>query len=142
MQDAYLSVADVKAAKESKPLEIEQVTVPEWGNPEKPDPVVNICELDGEEFDQFQIDAFGSESPADGETRITGFRHHLLAHALRDGDRRRIFQSTEDVDALGKMGAKTIARLFTIASRLNGLDKDEISQIAGNSRSPAKNGSG
>jgi len=104
-------------------LKREQVAVPEWGGD------VWVRTMTGAERDDYEQEYLEAKKVA-GD-RIPNLRARLLARTLCDADGKSLL-TTADVDALGAQPADVLARLFNVASRLNGLSKADAEELEKN----------
>jgi hypothetical protein len=113
-------------------LKLERVPVPEWGA----DAEVLLRTFTGLERAQFEEEVLGNaEKPAEKHL----FLAELLARTLVGEDGERLFQTREDTRAILDKNGAVLVRLGGIASKLNGLSKEEQEVITKNSE-PAQNG--
>lgn len=105
-------------------LKRETVAVPEF------DGTVVIQELTATERDAFEASCVKRKGKKT-ETDATNFRAKLVVQSARDETGARLFADT-DVDAIGKLSASAINRLFEVACRLSGLTDTEVEELAGN----------
>lgn len=64
---------------------------------------------------------------------LANLRAKLVAACLVDDNGDRIFTSAQDVSELGTLPAKLLSRLADVASEMNGLEDEDIEDLAGNS---------
>lgn len=102
-------------------LQRKEVTVKEWGGS------VFVRSMTGSERDAWEQSII-----AGAERNLDNIRARLVVLTAVDAEGRRIFEN-DDADALGKKSAKALDRLFAAASRLNGLGRADIEELAGNS---------
>lgn len=87
---------------------------------------VFVSTLNGKDFGKFQKSVY----QRDGKKLITdeeNFTVKLLVWTVVNEKGERIFND-KDIEELQKKSAKTIQKLFDVASRLNGLSKDVIDE--------------
>ncbi len=113
-----LSKSDILEAKD---IESEVVQVPEWGGE------VMVYGLKLAEKDEW-IDSVVSG----GNANIRGATVKLCALCIRDEKGKRVFEDT-DLTSLSNKSAKPLDRIFQVAQRLSGLDKDEVKDVVKNS---------
>ena len=101
-------------------LKSEVVNVPEWGGE------VTVRTLTGDEKDVYEMGLYGN-----GKKEIRHIRAGLLARAIVDKDGNRLFTDA-DVLALGAKSAAAIDRIYTVASRLNAMTKEDEKQLEKN----------
>lgn len=115
-------------------IKSELVHVPEWGGD------VMVCGLSGAQ--RGELEASILEIKEKSQTvRLQFLKVRMCALAIRDEDNRRMF----DDDELGELGAKSaqaIERIYTVASRLSGMDKEEVEKLAKNLESEGSADSG
>ena len=111
-KEEILSCSDVK---------IETVHVPEWGG--------DICvkTITAQEQDEWSV----LVSEQRGIKKINA-QASFLVMCLCDESGNLIF-TKEDIESLGKKSAGAMNRIFNVASRLNGLSKDDLKEIEKNS---------
>lgn len=86
-----------------------------------------IKEMSGKERDAFEAFTY-----MNGKPNYDRFRARLLARTLCDSEGNLIF-AENDVDALADLPSGELVRLFAIASKVNGLTKDDVDELAKNS---------
>lgn len=64
--------------------------------------------------------------------RAPNYRGSLAARTLSDAQGNRLF-TDDDADALAKLSARDLDRIFDLATELNGLGADAIEELEGNS---------
>lgn len=114
-------------------LSFEDVEVPEWGGS------VRVRALSGHDRDEFEASMAtmrGKKLVPDTEN----IRAKLVARCLIDEQGDPMF-SQRDVWELGKKSAAALDRIFEVASRLSGLDADDIEELEGNSAGDQNGGS-
>ena len=113
-----LSKADIL---KSVDVSCEAVVVPEWG--------VTLCVkvMSGTERDSFEASVIGD----DHKVKADNLRAKLLVRCLCDEEGKRLFDDA-DATALGGKSAIVLDRLFTIAQRVNALDKRDIEELEKN----------
>lgn len=102
-------------------LVTEQVEVPEWKA------TVNVRTLTGTERDDFEASII-----KDRKTDLRNIRAKLCVKCIVDDKGKPVFTGA-DVVELGKKSALALDRVFTVASRLNGLSPKDIEELAKNS---------
>jgi hypothetical protein len=102
-------------------LPLQEVSVPEWGGH------VWVRTMRAVERDAFEVAAMNG----DGVNR-ENFRARLAVATLVDDDGTLLFGAS-DMDALGKKSAAALDRVMGVAMRLNGLSKDDVEDLVGNS---------
>lgn len=101
--------------------QVEEVHIPEWGDS------VFIKGMSGAERDAFEM-----SSRRKGETDLRNYRARFLVRTLVTESGVRLFRD-EDAAILGKYPSRVISRMFDVASRLSGMDEDEVEETEGNS---------
>jgi hypothetical protein len=122
-RDAILAAASLKT---------EEVEVGEWGG------VVLVRELRGRERDEWEASLAvqrGKQMVPD----VANMRAKLVARCVVDADLEPVFTQA-DVNALGDLSAAALDRVFTVASRLSGLDEKDLEEMAGNSATAGPGG--
>ena len=112
LRDTILQAWDIKS---------EKVTIPEWGV------TVNVQGMTGAERDAFEGDCL-----SDGKATVSNVRAKLAVRCLRNDDGSRVF-SDADAPTLGAKSAAALDRVFEIASRLCGIGKKDVEELAKNS---------
>jgi hypothetical protein len=108
-------------------LPIEAVDVPEWGG------TVYVRTISGRERDDFEESMLTGKGK-NRQVNTRNIRAKLCALCLCDVNGVPLF-GNEDVDALGQKSAAALDRLFTVATRLNGISKEDVEELAKNSPS-------
>ena len=128
MGGAYLGRdAILKAAS----LKTEEVRVPEWADPESGADTVLVRELRGRERDEWEASLAvqrGKQMVPD----VANMRAKLVARSVVGEDGEPVF-TQQDVAALGELSAAALDRVFEVASRLSGLNPDDLEEMAKNS---------
>jgi len=112
-------------------LRTEEVRVPEWASPESGADMVLVRELRGRERDEWEASLAvmrGGQMVPD----VANMRAKLVARTVVGEDGEPLF-SQQDVNALGELSAAALDRVFEAASRLSGLGKDAVEEMAKNS---------
>ena len=102
------------------------VDVPEWGG------VVRVRMLTARERDAFEASCMKTKRDGSSEFNPVNVRAKLVALCLVDAQGQRLF-GEDDISALGRKSAKALSRIFTEASKLNGLTADDVKSLEGNS---------
>lgn len=123
-KDQILAAADIQT---------EEVEVPEWGGS------VIVKALSGAERDSYEELILRKGTSGKFEMVFPNMRAKLLVKTLVDADLKPIF-TDKDVKALGEKNAEVLDRLFEVASRLSGISREDVDELAKNSGS-AQNGS-
>ena len=121
-----------------KTLKREKVVIPEI----KEGAVVFISEMTAADRDEFEYETFIKGNPDVGigiDTKdktkmlspMKNIRAALVAKTAVDENGKRLFTS-KDVEALGKIAAKPIDRMFEVAQRLNGMKKEDLEVVVKN----------
>lgn len=105
-RDAILSCSD---------LEVEKVSVPEWGGH------IFMRVLTGTEKDEYEKKVIDSDK--EGAKDFRGLRQKLIAMSACDESGNRIF-TDKDIKALGEKSSAVLTRLFEKANELNTLSSD------------------
>jgi hypothetical protein len=127
---AHLSRDEILA---SKSLRTEEVAVPEWGGS------VLVRELSGRERDEWEA----SLAVQRGKTMVpdvANIRAKLAARTIVSDDGEPVFTQS-DVAALGELSAAALDRVFDVASRLSGLNPEDVEAMTGNSGAAPGGGS-
>ena len=117
----------------AKSLRTEEVKVPEWGG------TVLVRELSGRERDEWEA----SLAVQRGKTMVpdvANIRAKLAARTIVGDDGEPVF-TQQDVAALGELSAAALDRVFDVASRLSGLNPEDVEAMTGNSGAAPGGGS-
>lgn len=109
--------AFIQAQKDKLP--VEPVVLSEWN-----DATLYVKTLNGAQKDTFDAEITDDE----GKLNLENFRAKLLAHTLciDEAGNVRVYEKPEDgYEELGQLSALTIAKLYKVAKRLNGMDEKE-----------------
>lgn len=102
----------------------EDVPVPEWGV----DCVVRIRSMSAAGRDEWEA----AIVTAKGAVNLPNIRARLVALCAVDEGGARLFESADDIAALGRKSAKAVQRLFDAASRLNALREEDVEELRKN----------
>lgn len=105
-------------------LKRELVSVPEWGGD------VYVRVITGDELGGFQA-MFLEAKGADRSENMSRMIADLCALTLCDETGLRLF-ATSEMRTLGAKSASALNRVFAVSLRLNGLNKDDVDELAGN----------
>ena len=117
----------------AKSLRTEEVDVPEWGG------TVLVRELSGRERDEWEA----SLAVQRGKTMVpdvANIRAKLAARTIVGDDGEPVF-TQQDVAALGELSAAALDRVFDVASRLSGLNPEDVEAMTKNSGAAPGGGS-
>jgi len=117
----------------AKSLRTEEVKVPEWGG------TVLVRELSGRERDEWEA----SLAVMRGKTMVpdvANIRAKLAARTIVGDDGEPVF-TQQDVAALGELSAAALDRVFDVASRLSGLNPEDVEAMTKNSGAAPGGGS-
>lgn len=117
-----MSIKDKALARRGQ-RQLQKVEMPDWGEP------VYIKGMSAAEKDDFE--AAQVSLNAKGKA-LHNFRARLVVATACDEQGNRVF-SDEDVDALGELPAKDVAKLFDVATKLNGMSKEDVEDLEKNS---------
>jgi hypothetical protein len=112
-RDAILSASD---------LPTEDVEVPEWGGS------VRVRTMTGAERDQLE----GEQIALPKGDQARNFRARLVVRTACDEAGASLF-TVSDVNALAGKSAAALDRVFTVATRLNGMSKTDVEELEKNS---------
>ncbi len=107
-------------------LQTSEVEVPEWGG------TVLVRGLSGVERDAFEssmIKGTGKNQKVDTQN----IRAKLCSLAIVDEQGKRIFDTMEAIEALGKKSASALTRVYDMASKLSGLREEDVEELVKNS---------
>lgn len=99
----------------------EEVFVPEWNDS------VLIRAMSGAERDAFEM-----ANRRKGKLDLRNYRAKFLVRCIVNENGTKILTDAQAVD-LGKRSSAVVDRLFTVASKLSGMDDDETEAVEGNS---------
>jgi hypothetical protein len=108
----------------------EVVSVPEWGGE------VMVRSLGGDERDAWELGELDARNRAEKSGAAAdrrGLRARLCALCICDEKLEALFSSADDVERLGAKSAAALDRVFAVAQRLNGLSKEDVRELEGNS---------
>ena len=108
----------------SNVLPVEEIDVPEWGG------TVRVQGLSALERDRFEAETFAAAGRKDASW--LGARARLVSRTVVDEEGRRLFNKA-DVDALGRLSATGLSRVWETALRLSGMDRRDIEELTKNS---------
>jgi hypothetical protein len=104
-------------------LPTETVEVPEWGGE------VIVTLMTGEARDAFETSVYG----LDGKQRdFTNATAKLVSATVVDEKGRRIFNTPQEVEALGRKSARALNRIATAARRLNAISREDLEEMEKN----------
>ena len=111
----------------------EKVPAPEWASPDvKPeDAYVWVRTMEGEERDKWE-ESLTVQGGKKIKVNLDGIRAKLAVKTCVDDDGNQLF-TEEDIAKLNKLSCLPLARVFDVASRLNGLSQEDIDDIVGKS---------
>jgi hypothetical protein len=115
---SYLNKGDILGASDD---EFVDVDVPEWGGK------VRIKGLSGAERDRFES-SLAKMHKGQMVPDLINSRARLVAMSIVDDNGRRMFADTEVVQ-LGSKSSKALDRVFEAATRLSGINPEEIEKI-------------
>lgn len=105
-------------------LRVEDVDVPEWGG------TVRVREMTGSERDQFEMASIVRRGK-NREVNLRNLRARLVVMSCVDEKGERLF-SNADIEALGKLGAAGIQRVYDKAMELSGLSDADVDELTEN----------
>ena len=108
-----------------------RVNVPEWGG-HLFVRTMSAGERDAYEAETYDLSKGGKSN--DAKTMMANARARLLVRTLVDEEGTRLFEDS-DVEALGQKSGQIVDRVFTVASKLNGLSAADVDELVGNSKS-------
>jgi len=109
----------------AKDLKIERVEVPEWGG------AVMVKSMTGSERDEFENSVL-RQNGRNVQLNTRQMRAKLCSWTVVDEAGKRMFTES-DVAALGGKSAAGLDRVFTVASRLSGISREDVEELAKNS---------
>lgn len=118
-----LSKSAILAADDRKIIPID---VPEWGGQ------VFLRAMSGKDRDSFENELVNEKQTG----RIANMRALLCVRVICDESGARIFDDG-DVAALGEKSAPALARVFTAATKLNGIGSEAVAEV-GNGSAPVQ----
>ena len=123
-----------KQILEANDVKSEIVAVPEWGGE------VMAYGLTGTERDQM-TKLLMIQKGDSTELNLENHSAKLCSLAIRDEEGKRLF-SEKDIEELGKKNGTALQRVFVVAQRLSGLDKETIEGMTKNSKQTQSGDSG
>ncbi len=114
-----LGATDILSADD---MEIVLVEVPEWGGH------VFIKTLTGAERDAFEAGMIETRGKS-REVNIKNIRASLVAACACTADGGRLFTISQ-TEALGLKAAKPLDRIFSVASKMNGISEEDVEELA------------
>ena len=118
-----LSKADILAVNDRV---TELVEVPEWGGS------VYVRTMSAAERDREERRIYDAQQGKKGSEAMANFRARFLALTLVDEQGTPLFTMRE-VDQLAEKSFAVVSRLFEVSQRINGVTKEEMEAIEGNS---------
>ena len=118
-----MSVLSKNQILECQDLRAETVEVPQWGGS------VSIRVMSGVDRDIFDAEMHASRKS--GRDFMANFRARLVARCLVDEAGQRMFSETE-IEQLGQKSGVALDVIFQAASKLNGLSKEAVEDLAKN----------
>jgi hypothetical protein len=106
-------------------IEIKKVDVPEWGG------FVYVKGMTGKERDIFESMVLEKKG-SNPKVNLENIRTKLAVMSICDKDGTKIFNDKE-INELGDKSGKALDRVFNIASKLSGLSKEDVDELAKNS---------
>lgn len=114
-KDQILSVDDLKT---------EDVEVPEWGG------TLRIRVLTGAERDEFETSMVRMNSKSGKqETDLVNLRARLVAKCAINEDGSKMFQTRNDVAALGLKSSAALARVYDACQKLSGMTQADVEEL-------------
>lgn len=105
-------------------LPVEVVEVPEWGTR------VRVRSMTALERDRLESEIVKSNGK-NVQTNMVNIRAKMVATTVVDEEGALLF-GFADLEALGGKSARAIDRIFEVASRLAGMRKEDVEELAGN----------
>ena len=103
----------------------ERVDIPEWNG------FVYVRSMTAAERDEFEIDMLASKDENSDEKNMDNFRSRLCARTIVNAKGKRMF-SVDDIPALGNKSALALARLYNVATRINGIGQKVVEDLTKN----------
>jgi hypothetical protein len=122
---SYLGRDAILAAHD---LEVEEVHVPQWADPETGDDLVRVKALTGAERDAYEASCTQDRGKQGMVRVLANIRAKLVVRCLVDAEGNRIFKDT-DASALGEKSSAALDRLFEVAARLSRLSEEDVEEM-------------
>jgi hypothetical protein len=116
---------------DAQDLTLERIAVPEWGGD------VFVRGMNGAERDAYLAGALDAK----GNVDLHNMTARLVAASAVDETGERLFTEA-DVQMLAGKSAAALSRVFSVASRLSGISKEDVEALAKNSEGGRSDGSG
>lgn len=116
---------------EAQDIKIEEVEVPEWGGS------VYVKVMNATQRDEFETFVYNRQDQGD----LRGMRLLLCKVCLCDAEGNQLFESAEDVKALGSKSGGALMVIFQAAMKLNAMRKEDIGGIEENLEPDPSDGS-
>lgn len=123
------------AILEADDLPLDTVKVPEWGGS------VVIRGMTGAERDAFEATIFVGKGD-DRELNLHMLRAKLAAMSIVDPETHERMFNEREITLLGQKSARALQRVFDAAQELNGMTKDDVEELVGNSEGDQNDASG
>lgn len=104
-------------------LVTKDVEVPEWGGE------VRIRMLTGAERDEFESSMAKLGKDGKQELNLANLRARLVAKCAVNEDGTKMFQTRNDVAALGMKSSAAIARIYEACQELNGMTQADVDEL-------------
>lgn len=111
---------------EADDIIFEQVSVPEWGGE------VVIKSLSGSQRDAFEATIFIGKGD-DRDVNMQMLRAKLAAASIVDPETHERMFSDNEITLLGQKSARALQRVFNRAQELNGMTREDVEELVGNS---------
>lgn len=105
-------------------IETEDVEVPEWGG------TVRVTGLTGTEKGNYEATLMTTKG-IDIQMNLKNATVKLVALSIVDEEGKRIFTAA-DIETLGSKSSKALNKVYTVASRLSGLSKEDMKELTEN----------
>lgn len=125
-----LTAADILGADD---IVKERVEVPEWGGH------VFVRVMSGSTRDRWEAHVYTHGKSMD--ERMVNLRARLIA-ATACNDKGELLFTSKQIEQLGKKSAKAMDRVFAVASKINGLTKEDVDSLVGESEGDPSGDSG
>lgn len=116
-------------------IKTEKVAVPEWGGH------IYVRVMSGKERDDYEASCLKQVSPTRFITDMSMVRAKLAARCICDENGQRLFDN-KDIAALAEKSGRALDRVMEVAERINGLSKQDMEKLAGESASGQSEDSG
>lgn len=131
-EQKVLTADQILSAEDS---DLRPVQVPEWKDPKTGADTIYLRTMSAKERDAWEADSIENRQKFEGKPlrmQLQNMRARFLARCICDQNGKLLFNEKQ-IEKFGDKSSLVLSRLWNEASSMNGLNKEDVDELVGNS---------